>query len=87
MYKFKIYCVICNQLGPQRGVNCYHFGFKQRAPKSQIYWRNKTKNFRLQCNAMVRQTTQSDCSQSAFGILSELERGKLSSPSPKPCPP
>ena len=39
MYKFKIYCVICNQLGPVRGVNCYHFEFKQRAYKSQIYCR------------------------------------------------
>ena len=39
MYKFKIYCVICNQLGPVRGVNCYYFEFKQRAFKSQIYCR------------------------------------------------
>ena len=79
MYKFKIYCVICNQLGPQRGVNCYHFGFKQRAPKSQIYWRNKTKNFRLQCNGTTNDTVGllSYCSKSAFGILSELEREKM----------
>ena len=41
MYKFKIYCVICNQLGPVRGVNCYHFEFRQRAFTSQIYcWKN-----------------------------------------------